>query len=74
MDAFGNEQPGAEMPTISMDVWLTVEIIYDCSTNRNAAKALIDRLSRGWPPPNRAASRSSNRLQALSFDQIQQLE
>jgi hypothetical protein len=24
MDAFGKEQPGAEMPTISMDVWLTV--------------------------------------------------
>lgn len=24
MDAFGNEQPGAEMPTISMDVWLMV--------------------------------------------------
>lgn len=24
MDAFGDEQPDAEMPTISMDVWLTV--------------------------------------------------
>ncbi|MEW9804666.1 hypothetical protein [Mesorhizobium marinum] len=24
IDAFGNEQPGAELPKISMDLWLTV--------------------------------------------------